>query len=85
MRQWLREAGRQHVLMESTGSYGKPIFNVLEEQMSYPLAFRIKSQIWRSSMNAKDNASFGITSAAWVGGAAEGVQVVGGRRNIVGP
>ena len=38
MRQWLREGGCGHVLMESRGSYWKPIFNVLEEQMNVYLA-----------------------------------------------
>jgi transposase len=31
MKQWLLAAGCTHVLMESTGSYWKPIFNVLED------------------------------------------------------
>jgi hypothetical protein len=31
MKQWLLAAGCTHVVMESTGSYWKPIFNVLED------------------------------------------------------
>jgi hypothetical protein len=30
LRAWLKELGVTHVAMESTGSYWKPIFNVLE-------------------------------------------------------
>jgi transposase len=33
MKQWLAEAGCTHVLMESTGSYWKPIFHVLEDSL----------------------------------------------------
>lgn len=33
MRHWLQELGVTHVAMESTGSFWKPIFNVLEEQV----------------------------------------------------
>jgi len=29
---WLRAAGCGPVVMESTGSYGRPVFNLLEEQ-----------------------------------------------------
>lgn len=29
MRQWLADKGCSHVVMESTGSYWKPIFNIL--------------------------------------------------------
>jgi transposase len=38
MRDWLVEAGCTHVLMESTGSYWKPIFNVLEEHLKVYVA-----------------------------------------------
>lgn len=38
LQQWLLEAGCTHVLMESTGSYWKPIFNVLEDAMKVLLA-----------------------------------------------
>jgi transposase len=31
LREWLVECGCTHVVMESTGEYGRPIFNVLEE------------------------------------------------------
>ncbi len=30
MRDWLKERGATHVAMESTGSFWKPIFNILE-------------------------------------------------------
>ena len=30
MRDWLKELGISHVAMESTGSFWKPIFNILE-------------------------------------------------------
>jgi transposase len=33
LRQWLQDLGVTHVAMESTGSFWKPIFNVLEGQM----------------------------------------------------
>jgi len=38
MRDWLVEAGCTHVLMESTGSYWKPIFNVLEDRLQVRVA-----------------------------------------------
>lgn len=38
MKNWLTEEGCSHVLMESTGSYWKPIFNVLESGMRVYLA-----------------------------------------------
>ena len=33
LRQWLKDLGVTHVAMESTASYWKPIFNVLEGHM----------------------------------------------------
>ena len=36
---WLRQAV-PHVAMESTGSYWKPVFNVLEESLTVVLANR---------------------------------------------
>ncbi len=38
MKQWLVQAGCTHVVMESTGSYWKPVFNVLEGSMGVCLA-----------------------------------------------
>jgi len=38
LRQWLQTEGVTHVVMESTGSYWKPIFNVLEESVQVYLA-----------------------------------------------
>jgi transposase len=38
LRGWLRERGVTHVVMESTGSYWKPVFNVLEEAVKVYLA-----------------------------------------------
>jgi transposase len=38
LRQWLREEQVTHVAMESTGSYWKPVFNVLEDQFQVCLA-----------------------------------------------
>lgn len=38
LRQWLEAAGVTHVVMESTGSYWKPVFNVLEEGFKVYLA-----------------------------------------------
>src|SRR5438477_2106175 len=35
---WLKQTGCTHVVMESTGSYWKPIFNVLESTMTMVLA-----------------------------------------------
>jgi transposase len=38
LERWLYELGCLHVVMESTGDYWKPIFNILEERMSVVLA-----------------------------------------------
>jgi len=38
LREWLREEGCTDVVMESTGSYWKPIFNVLEDTVKVALA-----------------------------------------------
>lgn len=38
LRQWLEAEGVTHVVMESTGSYWKPVFNVLEEGFKVYLA-----------------------------------------------
>jgi transposase len=38
LRQWLVEAGCTHVVLESTGSYWKPVFNVLEKSVTVVLA-----------------------------------------------
>ena len=38
LHEWLNQAGCTHVVMESTGSYWKPIFNVLEATMTVVLA-----------------------------------------------
>lgn len=38
LREWLRQQGCTHVVMESTGSYWKPIFNVLEDTVTVFLA-----------------------------------------------
>jgi len=38
LRNWLGAEGCTHVVMESTGSYWKPIFNVLESELSVILA-----------------------------------------------
>jgi transposase len=38
LRRWLVERGCTHVAMESTGSYWKPIFNILEESLTVVLA-----------------------------------------------
>ena len=38
LRRWLVETGCTHVAMESTGSYWKPVFNVLEESLAVVLA-----------------------------------------------
>ena len=38
LRQWLEAEGATHVVMESTGSYWKPVFNVLEEGFKVYLA-----------------------------------------------
>lgn len=38
LRDWLREEGITHAVMESTGSYWKPIFNVLEDAVKIYLA-----------------------------------------------
>jgi transposase len=38
LRDWLKEEAVTHVVMESTGSYWKPVFNVLEESVRVYLA-----------------------------------------------
>jgi len=38
LRQWLQAEGITHVVMESTGSYWKPVFNVLEDSVRVYLA-----------------------------------------------
>lgn len=38
LRDWLQQEGVTHVVMESTGSYWKPVFNVLEEVLTVYLA-----------------------------------------------
>jgi transposase len=38
MKEWLVRAGCTHVVMESTGSYWKPVFNVLEGSLAVCLA-----------------------------------------------
>jgi transposase len=38
LRDWLKENGITHAVMESTGSYWKPVFNVLEEALTVYLA-----------------------------------------------
>jgi transposase len=38
LRAWLKQQGITHVVMESTGSYWKPVFNVLEDAMKVYLA-----------------------------------------------
>ena len=38
MKRWLVQGGCTHVVMESTGSYGKPVFNILEDSLVVCLA-----------------------------------------------
>jgi len=38
LRDWLIAEGCTHVAMESTGSYWKPVFNILEERLTVFLA-----------------------------------------------
>jgi len=38
LRDWLKQEGITHVVMESTGSYWKPVFNVLEDTVKVYLA-----------------------------------------------
>jgi len=38
LKTWLREHGCQHVVMESTGAYWEPIFNILEDELTVQLA-----------------------------------------------
>jgi transposase len=38
LRDWLKENGITHAVMESTGSYWKPVFNILEEALTVYLA-----------------------------------------------
>ena len=41
-RSWITEEQCTHVILESTGSYWKPIFNILEGQVQVALATRRK-------------------------------------------
>jgi len=38
LRDWLKQEGITHAAMESTGSYWKPVFNILEEALTVYLA-----------------------------------------------
>ncbi len=38
LRDWLKKEGITHAVMESTGSYWKPVFNILEEALTVYLA-----------------------------------------------
>lgn len=38
LREWLRSEGITHAVMESTGSYWKPVFNILEDAVKVYLA-----------------------------------------------
>jgi transposase len=38
LRDWLIQEGCSHVVMESTGSYWKPVFNILEDRIAVVLA-----------------------------------------------
>jgi len=38
LRQWLKEESCSHVVMESTGSYWKPVMNILEESITVVVA-----------------------------------------------
>ena len=38
LRDWLEEAGCTHVVVESTGVYWKPLFNILEDSLTVVLA-----------------------------------------------
>src|SRR5258708_6082263 len=38
LRDWLKQEGVTHVVMESTGSYWKPVYNVLETSVKVYLA-----------------------------------------------
>jgi transposase len=38
LRDWLQQEGITHAVMESTGSYWKPVFNILEESLTVYLA-----------------------------------------------
>jgi transposase len=38
LRDWLSKEGVTHAVMESTGSYWKPVFNVLEDSVKVHLA-----------------------------------------------
>ena len=38
LRDWLKAEGITHAVMESTGSYWKPVYNVLEESLKFCLA-----------------------------------------------
>jgi len=45
MRQWLADCGCTHVVMESTGEYWRPIFNVLEEEQTLQIVLANSQQV----------------------------------------
>jgi transposase len=45
MRQWLMECGCTHVVMESTGEYWRPVFNILEEANTLQIVLANSQQV----------------------------------------
>ena len=45
MRQWLVECGCTHVVMESTGEYWRPVFNILEEANTLQIVLANSEQV----------------------------------------
>jgi transposase len=45
LREWLQKEGITHVVMESTGSYGKPVFNELEDSVRVYVANPVEVKI----------------------------------------
>lgn len=45
MRQWLVECGCTHVVMESTGEYWRPVFNILEEANTLQIVLANSQQV----------------------------------------
>ena len=49
LREWIQQEGCTHAIMESTGSYWKPIFNVLEDVVRWPWRIRMRSRRGRDT------------------------------------
>jgi hypothetical protein len=65
LRDWLKLAGVTHVVMESTGSYWKPVFNVLEDAVKVYLA---NPQEVKNRQRHKNKSSHTTGGKPWIRG-----------------